>query len=186
MVTRWVYPMRDFGERVVGMNLLDEPDVRDAVQWVIKNKKPSLSPVIQLKSGGAGFVIFVPVVRKAELMGLLTVAVRADVFFQRIVQEPGYFVSILENGKTLMTTGEPPEVYAHDWSYEAGYRTLNSSWGISMTPSPEVVQANTSYLPAGVIVAGVVVSLLLSLALRLSGVARTSERKMKMSQFRKS
>jgi hypothetical protein len=33
-------------------------------------------------------------------MGLLTVAVRADVFFQRIVQEPGYFVSILENGKT--------------------------------------------------------------------------------------
>lgn len=181
MVTRWVYPMRDFGERVVGMNLLDEPDVRDAVQWVIKNKKPSLSPVIQLKSGGAGFVMFVPVVRKAELMGLLTVAVRADVFFQRIVQESGYFVSILENGKTLMTTGEPPEVYAHDWSYEAGYRTLNSSWGISMTPSPEVVQANTSYLPAGVIVAGVVVSLLLSLALRLSGVARTSERKIKMA-----
>ncbi|MFM6929611.1 MAG: ATP-binding protein [Bdellovibrio sp.] len=181
MRTLWVYPMRDFGERVVGMNLLDESNVRDAVQWVIKNKKPSLSPVIQLKSGGSGFVMFVPVLSKGELTGILTAAVRATDFFQRIVQEPGYFVSIRENGKVLMSSGEPSEGYAHDWSYEVPYRTLNSSWDITLTPSPEVVQANTSYLPAAVIVAGVLVSLLLSLALRLSGVARTSERKMKMA-----
>ncbi|MGE5086723.1 MAG: ATP-binding protein [Bacillota bacterium] len=181
MRTRWAYPMSDFGERVVGMNLADEADIRDAVQWVIRNRKPSLSQVIQLRSGGSGFVMFVPVTHESQLLGMLAVAVRADVFFQRVVQEPGYFVSIRENGKTLMSTGQISEAYARDWSYKVPYRTLNSSWDITVTPSPEVVQANTSYLSGAVIVVGVLVSLLVSLALRLSGVARVSERKMKMA-----
>lgn len=181
MITRWAYPMTNSGSRVIGMNILEEPDVQETVKWVVKNKTPSLSRVIELKSGGRGFVMFVPILHGGNLIGMLSAAVRADIFFKRVVQAPGYFVSIRESDKTVMSTGTPNKVYAKDWSHQERYRTFNSSWDIVVTPSSEMIRANTSYVPAAVIFVGVLVSVLLSLALRFSSAARTSERKMKMA-----
>ncbi len=182
LIAKWVYPMNHHGERVVGMKLTQQRGAAGILDTILKTKQPAISDVIPLITGGDGIVIYYPVFRGEEFLGILSVALEADRFFGEAAVAPGYFVEIKDDdGHEFLNTGSAGQVYMRDWGNKSIYKALNADWEFTVTPMPEVVQRDSSYLPGVVAVFGISVSLLLAVSLVFYMRSRESERRMKDS-----
>ncbi|MBO9666421.1 MAG: PAS domain S-box protein [Bdellovibrio sp.] len=179
MITKWVYPMNNHYERLLGMNILAQPETNEIVKWVIANKQAALSGVIELKSGGQGFLLFSPILKDDKIDGLLSVAIVAKPFFEEVANAPGYYVKITEDGREIISNNPQSSGYSREWSFQKDYKALNAKWNVIVTPNPETILTNSSILPAVIAAFGVSISVLLSLALMFYVRSRASERKMK-------
>ncbi|QDK37422.1 ATP-binding protein [Bdellovibrio sp. NC01] len=180
-VTRWVYPLTNGGEKIKSVNVSEEPTVRDIVKYAVENRTMSMSSTFELKTGGSGFVIFAPIFREDQFQGILSAAVIAKDFFERIAKVENYDLTIYEDGRELISTGKAQGTYARDWTYKTTYRYLNAKWEIELTPKPELIRANASVLPSFVFIFGVTISLLLSLAVHFFQKAKKAESKARQS-----
>ncbi len=178
-VTRWVYPFTNNGKMILNVNIAEEPDVQETVETVMKHRVSAITPSFELKTGGRGFVLFSPIYRNEEFLGIVSAAVVGKLFFERIANIPGYDLTILENGAELTSTGKPDGVFARDWTHYTRYQNLNVDWEIVLTPKLELVRANASVLPSFVLLFGVTISVLLSLAVRFYQKTKEAELKVR-------
>lgn len=176
-VTRWVYPLSNGGDRIKSVNISQEPQVRDIVNYAVENRTMSMSSTFELKTGGSGFVMFAPIYREDQFQGILSAAVIAKDFFERIAKVDNYDLTIYENGNELISTGKALGTFARDWTYRTTYKYLNAQWEIELTPKPALIRANASVLPSFVFIFGVTISLLLSLAVHFFQKAKKAESK---------
>ena len=72
---------------IIGKNLNDDPIRKKLVQQAIKDKTTVLSPVLTLKQGGQGFLIFVPLIEKEAFSGLIVGVFRAQDFFNTVFKK---------------------------------------------------------------------------------------------------
>jgi PAS domain S-box-containing protein len=182
LIAKWVYPLNHNAERVVGMKLTQQRGSVGILDQILKTRKPAISDVIPLITGGDGIVLYYPVFRGDEFLGILSVALEADRFFGEAAVAPGYFVEIKDDdGHEFLNTGSAGQVYMRDWGNTAVYQALNANWVFTVTPKPDVVQRNSSYLPGVIGAFGISVSLLLAASLVFYMRSRESERRMKDS-----
>jgi PAS domain S-box-containing protein len=180
MIAKWIYPLNRNAERVIGMKLSQQRGSQSAMEAMMTTRQPVLSDVIPLVTGGDGVVLYYPVFRNNEFLGILTVALEADSFFQAAAVAPGYYVRIMDDDDhEFLNTGTAGQVYMKDWGYTAIYKALNSNWEFTVTPTPEIVQKNSSYLPGVIGVCGISVSVLLAMSLVFYQRSRESERRMR-------
>ncbi|WP_413294313.1 ATP-binding protein [Bdellovibrio sp. HCB185ZH] len=182
LVAKWVYPVNNNADRVVGMKMTRQRGSEGAIEQILKTRKPAISDVIPLITGGDGVVLYYPVFRGDDFIGLISVALEADVFFAEAAVAPGYFVEIKDDdGHEFLKTGDAGLIYMRDWGNTVVYQALNANWVFTVTPKPEIVQKNSSYLPGVVGIFGISVSLLLAISLVFYTRSRESERRMKDS-----
>lgn len=182
LVAKWVYPLNRNAEQVIGAKMTRQRATEGILEQIQKTRKPAISGVLPLLTGGDGVVLYYPVFRGDDFLGILSVALDADVFFAEAAVAPGYFVEIKDNdGHEFLNTGNAGLVYKRDWGNTVVYRALNANWVFTVTPKPDVVQKNSSYLPGVVGVFGISVSLLLAISLVFYSRSRESERRMKDS-----
>lgn|GEM_PF-1792283 len=176
-IARWVYPMSNGGERVVNMNVaIHDREVRERLNKAVAENQAFLSRVFELRTGGKGFVLLVPIIKDGRFRGALSAALKVEPFFSRVAHAEGYNLTILEDGREIYSTAKPDPSFARDWKVVTPYRTLGVNWDIIMTPTPAIIRANTSALPGVVLVFGVSVSLLLGVTLHFYTRTRDSER----------
>lgn len=178
-ITRWVYPLGNDGQKLLNLNIYTDPEVSEVVQRVVDTRQTALSNTFELKSGGRGFVLFTPVFNGSRFVGILSMAVIAKTFFERVIKVDGYSLRILENGENLVTTGKSDEVFGRDWTYRTRYQSLNANWEIVLTPNPELIRQNASTIPLFVLIFGVTISILLSLAVSFYQIADKAEKKIR-------
>ncbi|MDG0817451.1 ATP-binding protein [Bdellovibrio svalbardensis] len=178
-VTRWVFPKNNHGQLVLNLNILLEPSVRQTVETVMRSRTSAVSPSVELKSGGRGIILFSPIYRDDVFFGMVSVALAGKPFFERIANIPGYDLTILEDGSELISTGKPDSVYSRDWTYHTRYQNLKVDWELVLTPKLELIRANASVVPAFVLLFGVTISILLSIAVRFYQRSKEAERKVR-------
>lgn len=164
---RWAYPLSNGGDRVV--NTPASLEVR-------KRQQASISRIFELKTGGKGFLLVVPVFHNDKVIGSVSAALLAHPFFSRVVKVDGYNLSLLEDGREIYSTGTPDPVFARDWKMMTRYSTLGANWDLILVPTAAVIRENTSALPGVVLLFGVSVSVLLGLALSFYSRSRESEK----------
>ncbi|MEK2645090.1 ATP-binding protein [Bdellovibrio sp. BCCA] len=174
-IIRWVYPMSNGGDRVIN-TAVDNRELREHLKQATSEHQAFLSRIFELKTGGRGFILIVPVFQNDKYHGSVSAALMAEPFFSRVVQMDGYDLSILEDGKEIYSKGSPDPVFARDWKTETRYSTLGASWDIVLVPTATTVRENTSALPGIVLLFGVSVSILLGLALNFYNRSRDSEK----------
>ncbi|UYL08463.1 ATP-binding protein [Bdellovibrio sp. SKB1291214] len=180
LLAKWIYPLNRNPERVIGMKLTQQRGSQGVIEKMLANREPILSDVIPLVTGGDGIVLYYPVFRGDDFLGVLSVVLGADSFFQEAAIAPGYYVRIKDDDDhEFLNTGNAGQVYMRDWGYTATYKALNANWQFTVTPTPEIVQNNSSYLPGVIGVCGVSVSVLLAMSLVFYQRSRESERRMK-------
>lgn len=179
-ILRWVYP-RDAAAAalvntrigVVNKNLLYHIDE------ISHGKNVSLSKVFEFRTGGRGLVIFVPVLKNKTYLGTVGASILAETFLSQVSEIPGYDIEIIEDGKIIFRRGAADPVFAKDWMSQGVYNNGDHEWRIKLVPTPTQLRANTSALPAVVLLFGVSVSVLLSVALSFYNFARASEANLK-------
>lgn len=174
-VIRWVYPLSNGGDAFVN-SVVKTREVTELVKKISEERKASLSRVIELRSGGKGFIFMVPVFQEEKYRGAISSALAAEPFFSRVAKIDGYDLSILEDGREIYNKGNPDPVFARDWTTHTRYTALGVDWDIILVPTAMTIRENTSALPGVVLLFGVSVSILLGLSLGFYNRSRESER----------
>ncbi|UXR63871.1 ATP-binding protein [Bdellovibrio bacteriovorus] len=165
LTMRWLYPLDDFSKTILNNTMGRSEEISQALEEVRVSGQPRVSRVFEMKSGGRGFGILVPVMSNQKFLGVVTAAMDLKTFIDRFARTEGYHVSILQDGKEVYRSYEWDPVFSRDWASQVRYSNLGVNWVISFTPTSGVIRQNTSALPQMVLVFGVSITVLLGLAL---------------------
>lgn len=175
-VVRWVYPLRNGGEKMVNLTLSEHnKEARRVYERARTERQAFMSKIFELKSGGKGFVMMVPIFKKDQMIGSISAALVAEPFFNRVIHLDGYDLTILEDDREVYAEGAADPVFARDWRATLHYSNLGVNWDIILVPTAATVRENTSALPGVVLLFGVSVSVLLGVAMNFYWRSRESE-----------
>lgn len=165
LMMRWLYPMDDFSKSIQNTSLGRSPEIAEALDAVRSSEEPRISRIFEMKSGGRGFGILVPVMQNRKFLGVVSAAIDLKSFVDRFARAEGYHIAILQNGEEVYRSFEWDPVLSRDWISKVQYNNLGVDWVISFTPTTGAIRQNTSSLPQMVLVFGVSITVLLGLAL---------------------
>ena len=168
-VVRWVAPLEG-NEQIVGFRPNQEPRRRAALEAALTSRKTAITPPVELKQGGRGFVAFSPIVDASDqLHGYIVGVFRADDFFASVLAPEvasGFHVEVSAQREELYSRSGGGEAPTGAPVAERTLRVRDVVWDIRIAPSRELAQAMRSAIPTITLLAGLVASGLLGLVLR--------------------
>jgi two-component system, sensor histidine kinase and response regulator len=165
-----------------GQDLKSDPLLRPAAELAMHRHQSTLSSPIHKNGGGNEFIAFVPLYPDGRFDGFMAVGFDAETFFQStFFGEQGLYVTVRRGPETLFQRGTmDPEM--NGWNESTFIEMYGSSWHIEAQPSPEYLLQRRSWLPEGVLGAGLFVSLLLGLSVALYQDAQRRARALSKTQ----
>lgn len=179
-VLRWVYPVDSTSGLLTNVRLgSHNKNLLPQVEEVAGGRNVALSKVFDFRTGGRGLVILIPIHAQGQFKGIVGASILVEPFLSQISVLEGYSIEILEDGIKIFSRGSADPVYERDWISQGYYTEMGVAWHIKIVPTPEQIRANTSALPAVVLLFGVSVSVLLGVALSFYNLSRASEAELK-------
>jgi len=181
---RWVEPAEG-NQAVIGMDLGSEERRRKAIQTARERHQPSLAPAIDLLQGGKGLLVYVPVSWKDDFSGLIYGAFRIQDLFDNVLQNvaSGYSISIMENGERIYSRSSLTDnSYKARWERETTINHLYGGiWRIRVAPAPNLLKEMRTVVDEVVLVAGITLTCLLTLAVHFAQTARRHAREVALT-----
>ncbi len=181
---RWVEPLAG-NEAALDMNLEFEKNRRNALDKSLRDQQTIVSKTIELKQGGRGFLIYVPVYRKNEFDGFILGVSNVETLLRKLLPDElknDYSIAVLEDGRDLYndeTLNDSPEIVWHDPHI---INLTDNEWQIKITPRPATLVRLKSKLPEGVLLAGLFFSLLLAATVYLLQKAQRETAEIRRAQ----
>jgi signal transduction histidine kinase/ActR/RegA family two-component response regulator len=176
-VARWIVPLPG-NEGLLGVNLADEPLYRETLETARQNGDKTLSRPVRIAKGSAGFLACSPIYLPGAFGGWIVGIIRFDPLLNQIWYDElaqGYTVSLVYAGHELYRRGTralSPDAVARDADVElSGENLVGVSLRLRVWPSQALLAARSS-LPRWTLIAGLLVSCLLSLSVGLAQTAR--------------
>lgn len=173
---RWVVP--ELGnESVIGMASAFDAERRITLDIARDSREVAVTNSIDLKQGGKGFLVYVPVYHQENFDGFVLGVFRIKDLIDAVLPEE------VTSGYTLVLSDQQGEVYRRGTDAlhtqtqgMADIYFYNTQWQIDISPSLALVASQSSQLPGVVLVLGAVMALLLALSIHLSQKARLHAR----------
>ncbi|BEV68003.1 Adaptive-response sensory-kinase SasA [Bdellovibrio bacteriovorus] len=165
LLLRWLYPMDDFSRNIRNTTMGRSAEIRRSLDMARESHQSRISRVIDMKSGGRGFALLVPVYKNTEFAGILSAGIEIQTFLDRFARIEGYHVAIYEDGQEVYRSSDWDPVLSRDWLTRIHYTNMGVDWAIVFAPSTGAIRSNTSALPSVVLVFAVGISVLLGLSL---------------------
>jgi len=165
---RWIVP--ESSSALIGLDLAKETRW-NAVQTLEKARRDRtilLSPVIDLKQGGRGFLAYLPLFPREVFDGFLVGVFQIHDLMQDILEEPefaNYSISIFEGPRLLYGPG-PANPSDHYPSAESHIDFRGLQWRCTVSPLPHTIEAAESNLPHIILILGLLFCAALSVAAR--------------------
>jgi len=168
---RWVTPLKG-NEAALNINLTKEEVRAQVLLKAIKDGKSAVTPLLTLKSGHKGFLIYAPIGRVNNFQGVIIGAINAKLFFDEIFKDAltDYNIAIYHQNE-LIYERHPSE---GKWSTHDSitYVVKEHDWSITSWPLSELAEKQHSWLPNAILVIGSILALMLSLISYLAQIAR--------------
>lgn len=165
LMLRWLYPMDKFSRDIRNTAMGRSQEIRRSLELARQTQESRLSRVVEMKSGGRGIAMLVPVYKNAVFIGMLSAGIDIRAFLDRFARIEGYHVALYEEGQEIYRSNEWDPVLSRDWVTRIRYSNMGLDWEIAFTPSSGVIRSNTSAVPTVVLVFAVGLFVLLGLAL---------------------
>ena len=160
-IVRWVEPMPGHA-KVVGTSATSTPQRRAAWEQARTSGQPVITPAITLKVGGRGFVVFVPIGHDGPFAGVIAGVLTKDRFFERMLPAgTDVGLEITEDGVPVFLS--KTELHPSSQLFASGAIAIGvgTRWRLRVLPGKALFDHQRTLLPAGVLGAGITVSLLL-------------------------
>lgn len=161
----WSYP-HDLSRQVQGFDQGAEPLRFEALAEAKAKRNPTLSRAIQLRSGGAGFLLPVPIYPKGKFAGFIYATVEAQKLFHSFVETSEFRVRIWEDDQTIFTFKPTGSLVDH-FSQNSELKWGSSNWMIEVTPTNAFIVGSRSNLPIAILVFGSFLSVMLGAYLQV-------------------
>jgi len=171
----------DEGNRAeIGADLGAVPVLRAALENADHSKSTMVAPNIDLRQGGRGFLICVPMYSVEELSGFLVAVFRYQELLSSILQgvAPDYWVAVYDGNEVVYsrTVAEP----AREGPYvqEASIEFQNVTWRALVWPHSWATAYARSPLPTVILGGGILMALILAFAVYMAESAQLNVKKL--------
>jgi two-component system sensor histidine kinase DctS len=178
-LVRWIVPLKG-NETKLNVNLLLEERRGRAAEMAQQQRQPVVTQPVELFHGGTGFVIYAPLYIGTNFDGMIGGVFIAQKLFDTCLPDrivTGNSIAISESGVKIYQRNPSPLPAAQDWIVDSKIELNGTVWDVRVWPTPQLIAQLDTSLPKIVLVVGLVMSFLLSLAVRLTQVARIQVRK---------
>jgi PAS domain S-box-containing protein len=179
-LVRWIVPLKG-NEAKLNTNLLLEERRGRAAEMAQQQRQMVVTQPVELFHGGTGFVVYAPLYIGTNFDGVIGGVFNAQEMFDtflpaRIVT--GNSIAISGSGVQIYQRNPSPLPAKQDWIVDSKIELNGTVWNVRTWPAPELLAQLDNSLPKIVLVVGLVMSFLLSLAIRLSQVQRNLNRQL--------
>jgi diguanylate cyclase (GGDEF)-like protein len=163
-IIRWLEPLSG-NEDVVGFNVAINPERRQALEQAQASGEIDISGVLNLRQGGRGLVIYVPVYAGADNKGFVAGVFQMETLARHLLTSrvlDAFRIRITDNGKLaheLNTSSETAPAFSH--SVPVALPTLD--WALTVTPSAAWVESQRSVWPLATFISVLFMGILTSL-----------------------
>ena len=168
---QWVVPLVG-NENALGLNLAFENDRRLALKKAQTSLKPTITRPVTLVQGGQGVLIYLPIFSNNEFEGFILAVLKTQDWITSTLAED------MKNPTDFhaMIFIDNKEVYSNNTQLAPSERhnlyTLNSdsfekTFSVQINPTTSFIKNNTTRLPMFVLMAGIFLSLLISVVIHL-------------------
>lgn len=166
-------------EEPLGNQLTSDEGLRLEFQEALEGREPAVSPPTELRTGGKGYYLVVPIHVEGRPDGFIVGELRAGRLLLPILgrrSSLGYSSAVLD-GRHLVagdSIGAPP---AKRWMREVTIPVRNRRWRFRLWPTSERLQAELTAIPGVTLTASLAIACLVGFSIDRSGTARYRERK---------
>lgn len=180
----WVEPQRG-NERDVGANMGVDPRQRTKLQEAIKSESATSTSPAELRQGGRGFLLFVPVYSHKQLRGFLVGVFRYQALLSSILQDvaPEYWLAVSDGQEEIYSRTPPPPIREGRYVEAADIQVGGLSWRVEAWPKKEVVAYARSPLPGLVFGGGILMAIVLGFAVYMTESSLLHVRKLQASNL---
>ncbi|HEY6905271.1 MAG TPA: ATP-binding protein [Candidatus Acidoferrales bacterium] len=180
----WVEPQRG-NERDIGANLSLDSQQRTKLQDAISSGNVTATSPTDLRQGGRGFLVFVPVNSHKQLRGFLVGVFRYQALLSSILQDvaPDYWVVVSDGEEKIYSRTPPEPAREGPYAQEAGIQVEGLSWRVKAWPKTGVVAYARSPLPGLVFGGGILMAIVLGFAVYMSESSMLHVRKLQASNL---
>jgi signal transduction histidine kinase/sensor domain CHASE-containing protein/CheY-like chemotaxis protein len=146
---------------------------RTALELAQGSRQITATRTLELLSGGKGFEVVVPIVRNANLEGFIVGIFRLQDLFSDILgnQALRYNIAVYEGGEEIYGRYRTNQGYAPEWGQEATIGFYGVTWRLRIWPTTSLLADELSPLPMFGLIAGLLTSGLLAIAVYLAQTA---------------
>jgi signal transduction histidine kinase/CheY-like chemotaxis protein/sensor domain CHASE-containing protein len=158
-VIRWIEPKVGNTE-AVGFQLNSDPIRSETIQRARQTKQAAMTQAIDLRQGGYGFLLLVPLQKDGHQLGLVYMAVRYHEWLRHIIAWDGYALTIRENGRTIFEHKQSDGFDGSFWRSAQSLDLPGTSWEFVVEPTAETIRHLQSPMPSSILLVGLLFSLL--------------------------
>lgn len=147
-VIRWLEPLSG-NEEVIGYNVAFSPERRTALEAAQANGTIDISGVIDLRQGGKGLVIYVPVYSGDENKGFIAGVFQMETLARELLTRrvlDAFHIRISEDDALAYELNIDGE-FATDYSHTVDVDLPTMNWSLTVTPSTDWVNNRKSIWP---------------------------------------
>ena len=160
--TVWSYPP-NLRNQINGFDQSTVPARKEAFAITRETRKPTLSHVVELRSGGSGSLIPVAIFRDNKFEGAVYGTVQAEKLLSGLLSPSEFSVELKEQGKLVYAKkGDTPPVRGFRVATQINLGVAN--FEIAFTPTEAYRQKHSSRTPDFILIFGELFALLLGLA----------------------
>jgi len=171
---RWVAPLQG-NEILVNLDLSQSAERRTALETARSLRQTTITQILELKQGGKGFLVFVPLYIAERLDGYLVGVFQIQSLLDRILPEQvtqNYEIAIFDGDELIYKHGSIPVTNsARQQQLVINLHGMN--WQVQIAPSAIFLEQKLSHLPSLVLMSGLFIAWTLALTLYFAQAARS-------------
>jgi signal transduction histidine kinase/CheY-like chemotaxis protein len=174
---RWVTPLKG-NEGEPGADVSADERQREALKAAQKSAGTIASGPANLRQGGQGLLVCVPVYSQTRLAGFLVGVFRYQDLIPSILHDvsQGYWVSLYDGKEKIYSAGPDLTPSDAEWVQTADVRFQQLTWRASVWPKLATRSYTLSVLPRGAFIGGILMAGLLAFTVYMAETARLHAR----------
>ncbi len=169
---RWVAPRRG-NETDLDLDLGAEPRLRAVLEAAEDTRRVMATRPVELRQGGRGFLVCVPVYPENKFGGLLVGVFRYQELLYSILEDVAqdYWVAVYEGEEQIYNRAGASTPEEEHWAEQAPIRLAQLAWRVRVWPKAETLAHAHSPLPRVALLGGLFMAMLLAFAVHQAQTA---------------
>lgn len=175
---RWIAPLKG-NEAVFNLDQSQNADRHTALETARNIKQTTLTRTLELKQGGKGFLVFIPLYVGEHFDGYLVGVFQIQSLLNLILPEEiihNYEIAIFDRDELIYRHGSA-SLAASSWKQRLNINLHGIKWQVEIVPSSALLKQERSPLPTLVLIGGLFIAWILALTLYFAQAARLRNRR---------
>ena len=162
---KWIEPMAN-NRKLIGFDLSNDAFRNHYLEEARTERRSIFTPITNLKQGGRGFVVFLPIFRKsnlAQVQGFIGSAILPGRFMHEVLHEKNYELKLTFGEEILFSSFQESEDFVKQWSVKIPLILHGEALELTVIPTLATIRSMESSIPYTILTVGVFIALMVGM-----------------------